>query len=126
MDLLRGNPPSERESNTTIDGVSRVRKKLENLLEIVRNRVDIKSSQTKTWYDQKIRKIQFNVGQMVWFYNPRRKKGRAPKLQSSWEDPYFIVRKLNNVVYCICRSNRSKNKIVHTDKLAHFVERKIN
>jgi len=53
-------------------------------------RVDIKSSQT--WYDQKTRKVQFNVGQKIWFYNPRRKKGRAPKLQSSWEGPYFIVR----------------------------------
>jgi len=63
--------------------------------------VDIKSSQTKTWYDQKARKVQFNVGQKVWFFNPRRKKGRAPKLQNSWEDPYFIVKKLNDVVYCM-------------------------
>jgi len=109
-----------------MDCVSRVRKKLEDLHEVVRKRVDIKSSQTKTWYDQKARKIQFDVGQKVWFYNPRRKKGRAPKLQSSWEGPYFIVRKLNDMVYCICRSNRSKNKIVHADRLAHFVERKIN
>jgi len=60
------------------------------------------------------------------FYNPRRKKGRVPKLQSSWKSPYFIVKKLNDVVYCICRSNRSKNKIVHADRLVHFVERKIN
>jgi len=126
MDLLRGNPPSERELVTTIDCVSRVRKKLEDLHEVVRKRMDIKSSQTKIWYDQKARKIQFDVGQKVWFYNPRRKKGRAPKLQSSWEGPYFIVRKLNDVVYCICRSNRSKNKIVHADRLARFVERKIN
>jgi len=37
--------------------------------------MDIKSSQTKTWYDQKARKIQFDVGRKVWFYNPRRKKG---------------------------------------------------
>jgi len=60
------------------------------------------------------------------FYNPRRKKGKAPKLQSSWEGPYFIVRKLNDMIYCICRLNRSKNKIIHADRLAHFVERKIN
>jgi len=36
MNLLRGNPPSKRESNTTINCVSRVRKKLEDLHEIVR------------------------------------------------------------------------------------------
>jgi len=88
--------------------------------------VDIKSSQIKTRYDQKARKIQFDVGQKVWCYNPRRKKGRAPNLHSSWEGPYFIIRKLNDVVYCICKSNRSKNKIVHADRLAYFVERKMS
>jgi len=124
MDLLRGNPPGERESERTIDYVSRIRKKLEDLHETVRKRIDIKSSQTKIWYDQKARKLQFNVGQKVWFYNPRRKKGRAPKLQSSWEGPYFIIKKLNDVVYCICRSNRSKKKVVHADRLASFIERK--
>jgi len=45
MNLLRGNPPGKKESDTTIDCVSRVRKKLEDLHEIVRKRVDIKSSQ---------------------------------------------------------------------------------
>jgi len=104
MDLLRGNPPGKRELSTTIDYIS-VRKKLEDLHEIVRKRMDIKSSQINTWYDQKARKIQFNVGQKFWFYNPRRIKGKAPKLQSSWEGPYFIVKKLNDVVYCICKSN---------------------
>jgi len=126
MDLLRGNPPGKREPNTTIDCISRVRKKLEDLHEIVRKRMDIKSSQTKTWYDQKARKVQFQVGQKVWSYNPRRIKGRAPKLQSSWEGLYFIVKRLNDVVYCISRSNRNKKKIVHADRLASFVERKIN
>jgi len=126
IDLLRGNPPGEKESNTTIDCINRVRKKLEDFHEVVRKRVNIKSSQTKIWYDQKARKIQFDVGQKIWLYNLRRKKGRAPKLQSSWKGPYFIVKKLNDVVYCICKSNRSKNKIVHADRLAHFVERKIN
>jgi len=126
MDLLRGNPPNKKESDTTVDCVSRIRKKLEDLHEVVRKRVDIKSSQTKTWYDQKARRVQFNVGQKVWFYNPRRKKGRAPKLQNSWEGPYFIVKKFNDVVYCICKPNRNKNKVIHADRLAPFVERKIN
>jgi len=65
MDLLRGNPPGKMEPSATIDYISRVRKKLEDLHEIIRKRVDIKSSQIKTWYDQKARKIQFNVGQKI-------------------------------------------------------------
>jgi len=63
-----------------------IRRKLEDLHEIVRKRVDIKllgnewiSSQTKTWYDQKARKVRFSVGQKIWLYNSRRIKERAPK-----------------------------------------------
>jgi len=46
MDLLRENPPNKREPDTTIDCISRVRKKLEDLHEVVRKRVSIESSQT--------------------------------------------------------------------------------
>jgi len=37
----------------------------------------------------------------------------------------IIVRKLNNVVYCIRKSNRHKNKVVHLDCLALFYERQV-
>lgn len=34
-----------------------------------------------------------------------------------------MVKKLSDVVYCIRRSSRHKNKIVHLNRLASFVER---
>jgi len=46
MDLLRENPPAKREPDA-IDCISRVRKKLEDLHEVVRKRVNIKFSQIK-------------------------------------------------------------------------------
>jgi len=61
----------------------------------------------------KVRDCSFEQGQKVWFYNSRRKEGKTPKLQRDWEGPYVVVRKLSDVVYCIRRSNRHKNKIVH-------------
>jgi len=56
--------------------------------------VDIKS---KLDMIKKLRR--YNLMMDKRFYNPRKKKKRAPKLQSNWESPYFIVRKLNDVVY---------------------------
>ena len=47
------------------------------------------------------RRISFTEGQRVWFYNPRRKLGKALKLQSHWEGRYIIIKKLNDVVFCI-------------------------
>jgi len=34
------------------------------------------------------------------------------------------IRKLNDVVYCIRRSNRHKNKVVHSDRSASFYEKR--
>lgn len=64
----------------------------------------MKSFRIKSWYDRNAREILFHEEEKVWlgyFYNPRRVKGRAPKLQSNWEGPFIIVRKLSDVVYCI-------------------------
>lgn len=86
----------------------------------------MKSSRMKSWYDRNARQILFQEGEKVWFYNPRRIKGRAPKLQSNWEGPFEIVKKLSDVVYCIQKSVRHKKKIVHADRLAPFSERQLS
>ncbi|XP_011706996.1 PREDICTED: uncharacterized protein LOC105462163, partial [Wasmannia auropunctata] len=79
IDLLRESPPHQNQ--TEEDYLRKIRGKLEKIHENVRRRVEIRSSRTKTWYDQKARQIHFDEGQKVWFYNPRRTKGKAPKLQ---------------------------------------------
>jgi len=71
-----------------------------------------------------VRQIDFREGQSVWLFNPQRKKGKTPKLQSSWEGPYTIVKKLSDVTFRIQKSARHKLKIIHVDRLASFEERK--
>lgn len=50
---------------------------------------------------------------LVWLYNLQRKKGLSPKLSPSWEGPCKVVQMINDVVYRIRRSPRSKIKIVY-------------
>lgn len=123
VDLLRRNPPETIRADSVEGYLEGIRKKLEEIHESARKRMDIKSSRTKTWYDQKARQIHFEVGQKVWFYNSRRTKGRTPKLQNSWEGLYQVVKKLSDVVYYIRKSNKCKNKIVHINRLASYFER---
>ena len=61
----------------------------------------------------------------MWLYNPRRKKGRTPKLQSNWEESYLVVKELSDIVYCIYKSNKHKNKIVHSVRLTPYLERRL-
>jgi len=64
----------------------------------------LKSSRMKARYDRKVRRVLFKEGDRVWLFNPRRSKGKAQKLQSNWKGPYSVVKKFNDVVYCIQRT----------------------
>jgi hypothetical protein len=60
----------------------------------------------KTRYDRLASYAGYNEGDKVWLYRPTRTKGKSPKLQSSWEGPYKIVTRINDVVYKIQRYPR--------------------
>lgn len=125
LDLLRGSPPVVGVDVSEESYVSELKEKLNEIHDRVRQRLSLKSSRAKAYYDRKARQIHFECGQKVWLFNPRRIVGRSPKLQSNWEGPYKIVKKLNDVVYCIRKSSRHRNKIVHLDRLASYHERRI-
>jgi transposase InsO family protein len=73
----------------------------------------------KHYYDRKAKTRKFEVGQSVWLYNPRRKKGRTPKLDKPWDGPFVVVKVLGDVLCAIQMNRRTKPKIVHIDKLVH-------
>ncbi|KAL6491384.1 hypothetical protein MHYP_G00017290 [Metynnis hypsauchen] len=58
------------------------------------------------------------VGARVWLYNPQRKKGLCPKLQSAWVGPCSVLSRLGEVVYRIRWGRRTM--IVHRDRLAPY------
>lgn len=124
LDLLRGRPPDQKEEISVGSYILKLRKKLEEIHNFSRQRLNLQSLRAKIRYDLKARQIHFCVGQKVWFYNPHRIKGRAPKLQNNWEGPFEIVRKFSEVVFGIRKSSRHKIKVIHADRLAPFLERK--
>jgi len=82
LDLLHSNPTEQKMSfHSSEDYVRDLAKRLEVIHSGVRERIQGKSLKMKAWYDQKTRQIQFQEGQKVWLYNPRKVKGKAPKLQ---------------------------------------------
>lgn len=125
VDLLQGSPPEDKVDHSKENYVFRLKEKLNEIHNEARQRMKLKSLKTKAIYDRKARQIHYEPGQRVWLFNPRKVLGRTPKLQSNWEGSYEIVKKLNDVVYCIRKSKKHKNKIVHLDRLASYHERKI-
>ena len=125
LDLLRGGPSKlqEERSSSEENFVENLQAKLEEIHSCVRERMNLKSSQMKAHYDRKTREVLFQEGERVWFYNPRRVKGKAPKLQGDWEGLFLVVKKLSDVVYCIQKASSHKKKVVHANRLAPFLRR---
>ncbi|KAK4322207.1 hypothetical protein Pmani_007005 [Petrolisthes manimaculis] len=59
-------------------------------------------------------------GDNVWFYTPRRNKGRSPKLQSPWEGPYTVLDRLLDVTYQIRGGRKSRPRLVHVNHLWQY------
>jgi len=112
-DLLRGNSSKTEEIGSPEDYLGKVKRKLEEIHEGVKKLIDIKSLQKSEKggegrCDLKARQIYFEEGQKMCLYNSQRKKGRISKLQSNWEGPYFVVKKLSDVAVS---TNRTSIKI---------------
>ncbi|UYV77490.1 K02A2.6-like [Cordylochernes scorpioides] len=83
-------------------------------------RLHFSSEEMKDMYNVKTSNKTFKEGEMVWLHNPQRKKGLSPKLQYQWEGPYKIIKCLNDVIYRIQKTPKSKPKVVHYNRLAPF------
>ncbi|XP_063989948.1 protein NYNRIN-like [Diachasmimorpha longicaudata] len=121
LDLIRGSVPRDNSTiNAIPEFITELRAKLNDVHDIVRNNLILKSQKMKSHYDHKARMLAYQVGEKVCLFYPRRTKGKSPKLQSDWDGPYTIRTKINDVVYRIGKLPRGKLKIVHVDRLVHY------
>ncbi|KAJ8959664.1 hypothetical protein NQ318_021852 [Aromia moschata] len=93
---------------------------LELLDQFAREKLKFHSDKMKQRIDTTSTETAFKPGDAVWLYAPKRTKGKSPKLQSNWEGPYTIIKKINDLVYRIQLSPRSKPKVVHLERLAKY------
>ena len=106
LDLLFGRPPNEKVKSVD-DYVEMLEKRLENVYEFARIRTRVASDRMRKRYDMGASDDTFKVGDLVWVYNPRRRKGLSPKLTCDWEGPCVIVKQINEL-YRVRKSNRDK------------------
>ncbi|GFS68355.1 retrovirus-related Pol polyprotein from transposon 297 [Trichonephila clavipes] len=117
-DLLFGRPPYTPSSPE--EYVQNLQARFEDVHNLARERINLRTEKMKTRYDTKATGHQFKEGDKVWFYNPTRRKGLSPKLQSHWDGPYTILKIINDVVIRIRKSTNSKPRVVHYDRLAPY------
>ncbi|KAJ8939257.1 hypothetical protein NQ318_015215 [Aromia moschata] len=119
-DLMLGRPLEETEERSLPEFVEDLRRRMDRIHRFAREKLKIHSDKMKQRLDTTSTETDFKPGDAVWLYAPKRTKGKSPKLQSNWEGPYTIIKKINDLVYRIQLSPRSKPKVVHLERLAKY------
>ncbi|KAJ8944534.1 hypothetical protein NQ318_009697 [Aromia moschata] len=120
IDLMLGRPLEETEERSLPEFVEDLRERMDRIHRFAREKLKIHSDKMKQRLDTTSTETAFKPGDAVWLYAPKRTKGKSPKLQSNWEGPYTIIKKINDLVYRIQLSPRSKPKVVHLERLAKY------
>ena len=87
-----------------------------------RGHLRVASQRQKRLYDHKSHTNSYREGEKVWLYNPQKRKGRGPKLETPWEGPWMVTKQVTDVVYCIQRNPKEKSNFVDHDRLKPFQE----
>jgi hypothetical protein len=88
-----------------------------NAYRLARQHLGRAAERRKKEYDLHVRSRQFDRGEWVYYYYPRRYKGRSPKWSKMYTGPFLITRVMPPCNYVIQRSARSKPIVTHADKL---------
>ncbi|GBL73296.1 hypothetical protein AVEN_175240-1 [Araneus ventricosus] len=113
-DILFGRPRDTPSSTTHSEA------RLESVQASAGEQVELSRERMKIRYDSRAADHHFKEGDLVWMYNPKRRRGLSPKLQQNWEGPYTVVKKLNDAVYRAQRSPNTKPKVIHINRLTPY------
>ena len=118
VDLVLGEVQGEEAHYTSYDGyVADYQTKMREAYASARQHLNAAAERRKSDYDVKIKSAQFAVGDWVWYYYPRRYVNRSPKWSKNYDGPFLVTSVIEPCDYVIQRHRRSKQQVVHGDKL---------
>jgi hypothetical protein len=102
------------------DYVNEMLERKRKAYDLVRRNLGRAAERRKREYDQKVRPKTFQQGAWVWYFYPRRYRGKSPKWQRHYVGPYLIIRELPPCNFVIQKSAKSKPIVAHVDKLKEY------
>ena len=118
IDVVLGMPGEEREPATSYENFADdLANRMEEAYSLARQSLNVAAERRKNMYDLRVRSKQFTRGQWVWYFCPRKFRGRSPKWQRLYSGPFLIVRVIQPSNYVIQRKKNGPLKVVHADKL---------
>ncbi|GFX49145.1 retrovirus-related Pol polyprotein from transposon 412 [Trichonephila clavipes] len=118
-DLLFSRPPDAPLAPE--EYIDKLQARMEEMHHLARERIGMTSEKMKTRYDARATGHDFHEGDKVWLWNPKRRKGLSPKLQTKWEGSYTVLKRLNDAMVWIQKSPHSKPKVIYYNRLAPYL-----
>jgi hypothetical protein len=101
------------------DYVDALQNRLQSAFVEVNKQLKATTQRMKKRYDGRVKCMQFQPGDFVWYYCPRRKQGRYQKWRRLCTI-YRVEERLNDVLYRLKVSPRSRPLVAHIDRLRAF------
>jgi hypothetical protein len=105
VDDLAGANSGKQEVDPYIENIT---ERMISDFELARENLGKMAQLRKTRYDTKVNAKSFEVGQRVWYWNPRRFPKRSPKWERRFTGPFTVVRIIDSHVVVIQKSRKSK------------------
>ncbi|CAL9703513.1 unnamed protein product [Knipowitschia caucasica] len=118
--LAYGRPPGDLEDVPGPEYARKLQDRMESAHAFARDQLEKAGMRQKRNYDVRSKGKDFSTGDLVWVYNPKRKKGRCPKLDSHWDGPCRVLEQVGEVVYRVQVPPRGRKVVLHRDRLAPY------
>ena len=102
-------------AESTSEYVQSLRRTLEGVHNLARERLRAKQELQKRTYDHKLSHTTYESGDLVYKRDTANKKGESPKLKQVWKGPYLVEKVLSPVLLRI--RGRKKAEVIHHDRL---------
>lgn len=118
LDLVMGLSTNESNGTENLDEyVAQMEERAREAYGYAREQLQVAAERRKTDYDIRVKQQKFNVGEWVWYYYPRRYRGKSPKWQKNYVGPYLVVRVIEPSNYVLQKSSKANPFVVHVDKI---------
>ena len=118
VDIMYGSP---EEVTADYDGYTAdIQHRLTTAFEDVRKELRRSAERNKKYYDMKVRTHRYEIGQWVYYFNPRKRPGRQDKWERKYTGPFLVVSVPSPVNVTIQRTARAKAFTVHIDKVKAY------
>ena len=87
---------------------------------IVRDSLKRSAERNKLYYNLRVKPKQYQPGNWVYYYNPRKFKGKQEKWQRKYSGPFLIEKTVGEVNVIIRKNKNEKPMCVHIDKLKPY------